>query len=68
MYNREENIPLIIISNIYNQNNQDINKRNFINENYNEEKINKFIKYFGITILILLTISFFTIVIIQSIK
>ena len=63
MYNREETIPLIIINKIHNQN---INKRNIINEN--EEKINKCIKYFAIIILIIFAISFITIVIIQSIK
>ncbi len=63
MYNREETIPLIIINKIHNQN---INKRNIINEN--EEKINKCIKYFAIIILTIFAISFITIVIIQSIK
>ncbi len=66
MYNREETIPLIIINKIHNQNNQNINKRNIINEN--EEKINKCIKYFAIIILTIFAISFITIVIIQSIK
>jgi hypothetical protein len=65
MNSKNETIPLIIMNELQNHKLQE-NKKNTVDND--EEKVNKYIKYFGITILILLTISFIIIVIIQSLK